>query len=54
MGDGRAEGSSTGGGGGQLQLHSGSGPCWNQMHVRIFESLPPEGSPVGDLTVFED
>lgn len=24
-------------------------PCWNQMHVRIFESLHLESSYVGDL-----
>ena len=41
---------------GKLQLHSrltlmaqGLVPCWNQMHVRTFESSPPEGSYVGDL-----
>ena len=26
-------------------------PCWNQMHVHIFESLQLEGSDVGDLSV---
>ena len=24
-------------------------PCWNQMHITIFESLQLEGSYVGDL-----
>ena len=49
-GDGRAEGPPTVGGG----ASRGSGSCWNQMRVRIFESSPGEGSPVGDLTVFAD
>ena len=26
-------------------------PCWNQIHVRIFESLQLKGLYVGDLTV---
>ena len=38
----------------EAELHAGSGSCWNQMRVRIFESSPGEGSPVGDLTVFAD
>ena len=27
-------------------------PCWNQMHLCIFESLRLEGSYVGDLLYF--
>ena len=45
---------------GKLQFHSRLtlmaqvlAPCWNQMHVRIFESSQLEGSYVGDLTVIE-
>ena len=41
---------------GKLQFHSRLtlmaqvlGPCWNQMHVLISESLQLEGSYVGDL-----
>ena len=55
MGDGRAEGSSAIGDGG-LQFHSLLTlmaqvlvPCWNQMHICIFESSKIEGSYVGDL-----
>ena len=41
---------------GELQFHSrltwvarNLVPCWNQMHICIFESLQLEGSYVGDL-----
>ena len=46
VGDGRAEGSSAIGDEGKLQCHLRLTsmaqvlvPCWNQMHVHIFESL---------------
>ena len=41
---------------GELQLNSGRtsmaqvpAPCWNQMHVCTFESLPLEGLYAGNL-----
>ena len=41
---------------GNLQFHSGLTlmaqvlvPCWNQVHICIFESSQSEGSYVGDL-----
>ena len=56
MGDGRAEGSSAIGDEGKLQCHLRLTsmaqvlvPCWNQMHVHIFESSRLEGLYVGDL-----
>ena len=49
MGDGRAEGSSAIGEGGQAAIPLT--PDVNGMHVRIFESSPPEGWYIGDLTV---
>ena len=47
MGDGRAEGSSAIGDGGQAALSLT--PYMDGMHVRIFESSQLEGSYVGDL-----
>ena len=56
MGDGRAEGSSAIGDGGQAAVSlmpdiddTDSGFCWNQMHVHIFESSQFEDSYVGAL-----
>ena len=56
MGDGRAEGSSAIGDEGKLQCHLRLTsmaqvlvPCWNQMHVHIFESLQLDSSHVEDL-----
>ena len=49
MGDGRAEGSSAIGDGGQAAISLT--PDVDGTHVRIFESLQLEGSYVGDLTV---
>ena len=56
MGDGRAEGSSVIGDGGQASISlmpdadgTGSGSLLDQMHVSIFESSQLEGLYVGDL-----
>ena len=53
-GDSRAEGWSAVGDGGKLQCHSylplmAVGPCWNLMHILIFESLQLEDSYIGDF-----
>ena len=50
MGDGRAEGLSAIGDGGQAAVSLM--PDVGGMHVRIFESLQREGSYVGDLLYF--
>ena len=50
MGDGRVQGSSATGDGGQAAISFT--PDVDGMHIRIFESLQLEGSYVGDLTVF--
>jgi len=56
VGDGRAEGSSVIGDGGQAAISlmpdadgTGSGSLLDQMHVSIFESSQLEGLYVGDL-----
>ena len=58
MGDGRAEGSSAIGDGGQAAVSltpdiDGTVPTRNQMHVRILEGLQLEGSYIGDLLHFK-
>ena len=47
MGDGRAEGSSAIGDGGQAAISPT--PDTDGTHIRIFESLQLEGSYIGDL-----
>ena len=56
MGDGRAEGSSAIGEGGQAAISlapdvdgPGTGSCWDKMYICLFESSQLEGSYVGDL-----
>ena len=56
MGDSRAEGSSAIGEGGQAAISlapdvddPGTGSCWDQMYICLFESSQLEGSYVGDL-----
>ena len=49
MGDGRAEGSSAIGDGGQVATSLTPDPDVDRMHIHIFERLQLEGSYVGDL-----
>ena len=49
MGDGRAEGSSAIGDGGQVATSLTPDPDVDGMHIHIFERLQLEGSYVGDL-----
>ena len=49
MGDGRAEGSSAIGDGGQVATSLTPDPDVDGIHIHIFERLQLEGSYVGDL-----
>ena len=60
-GDGRAEGSSAVANEGQAPVAPRPHvmaqvlvPCWNQVHVHVFESLKLEGLYVGDLLNISD